>query len=176
MKCQYCKKEFQIKGVQVVCSIECSIAFATTKKGQKEAEKIIKRSDRERKEEVEPNAKALAKTKRVFQDAIRRRDKDKPCISCGTWKSERFHAGHYKEATEFKSLIFDERNCHKQCSKCNIYLSGNLLEYQKGLVARLGSEVVEELEMASRYNWNKYRKYTNHELKLIRAEYSKKWR
>ena len=39
-------------------------------------------------------------------------------------------------------------NCHKQCSACNDgnKLSGNIHEYRKGLIKKIGTEKVEWLE------------------------------
>jgi hypothetical protein len=37
-------------------------------------------------------------------------------------------------------------NCHKQCSACNEHLSGNLTEYRKWLLTRIGQESLDWLE------------------------------
>jgi len=77
------------------------------------------------------------------------RDKDKGCVSCGTINSDLFDGGHYFKAELFSGLIFDERNCHKQCRKCNRFLGGNEIQYRLGLVQRFGIDFVEELEADS---------------------------
>ena len=80
-----------------------------------------------------------------FQIYIRQRDKDLPCISCN--KSDaKWDAGHYLKAEIYTKLIFNEDNVHKQCSYCNLQLAGNLIEYRKGLVKRIGVKRVEDLE------------------------------
>ena len=72
----------------------------------------------------------------VFQKWVRLRDKDLPCISCGTFTSEIFHAGHFYPATPYTGMIFDEQNTHRQCVHCNVYLHGNLINYRIGLIKR----------------------------------------
>ena len=86
---------------------------------------------------------------KVFNTYIRVRDKDLPCISCGVYKAEEFHAGHYIPTT-FQYLRFNEDNCWKQCSKCNTHLRGNQVAYRIELINRIGLDKVELLE-DSRY-------------------------
>jgi hypothetical protein len=43
-------------------------------------------------------------------------------------------------------LRFDEINVHLQCAPCNTYLSGNLIQYRKGLTKKIGIAMVEWLE------------------------------
>lgn len=76
---------------------------------------------------------------------IRLRDKDLPCISCGTFKCEEFHAGHYI-ATTHQYLRFNELNINKQCSYCNTHLRGNLIPYRIELIKRIGLDKIEWLE------------------------------
>ena len=67
------------------------------------------------------------------------------CISCN--KSDaKWDAGHYLKAEIYTKLIFNEDNVHKQCSYCNLQLAGNLIEYRKGLIKRIGVKRVEDLE------------------------------
>lgn len=90
------------------------------------------------------------------------RDKDLPCISCGRFHSEVWHAGHYRSRGSAPHLALDLRNIHKQCPQCNMHLHGNLIEYRKGLVKKMGESFVMELEcdQASR-------KYTKHDMEVI---------
>ena len=59
------------------------------------------------------------------------------CVTCGrpTKWNGRFvsggqptHAGHFIQGRK-TSLLFEETNCHCQCSHCNLYLHANLSEY-----------------------------------------------
>lgn len=85
------------------------------------------------------------KAKATFQAWCRHRDIDDPCISCGKYDAK-FDGGHYYKAELYSSLIFDERNVNKQCSYCNDYLAGNLIQYRFGLIKKYGQEVVDELD------------------------------
>jgi hypothetical protein len=106
---------------------------------------------------------------------VRLRDRELPCISCNNSNTTDWAGGHYFNAGMYSGLIFDERNCHKQCNThCNKYLSGNLLEYRKGLVKRFGANFVETLEAESDSKRNY--KYTRQELIDIKAKYDEKCR
>lgn len=83
------------------------------------------------------------KAQTSFNAFIRSRDKNKGCISCG---SEVTEAGHYLSAGHFSALRFNEINTNGQCTRCNCFLSGNLIKYRQGLVKRYGEKKVLELE------------------------------
>lgn len=103
-------------------------------------------------------AQLKAKAQKVFNAWIRKRDEGFPCISCGTGKPE--HAGHYFSAGHNSKLRFDERNCARQCIRCNYFLHGNQTGYRKGLINRIGIEAVEQLEskasVKGAYKWDRY--------------------
>lgn len=110
------------------------------------------------------------KAQKVFNQYIRWRDSGLGCISCDKDKywSGQWHAGHYKTVGAHSELRFNEHNCHKQCSQCNNYLSGNLNNYRKELIKRIGLENVERLEKSQeipRYRIEDYKaiyeKYKN---------------
>lgn len=84
------------------------------------------------------------KAQDVFNRWIRKRDENKPCISCGGPVTE---AGHYYSAGHYSSLRFNEMNVNGQCTKCNCFLHGNLIKYRHGIVARYGSKKLDELEI-----------------------------
>lgn len=100
---------------------------------------------------------------------VRERDRDLPCISCGRFHQGQWHAGHYLSRGAHPELALDERNLAKQCQPCNTHLSGNQLEYRKGLIARYGIDHVEWLEGP-----HEAKKYTIDDLKAIRDEYKQK--
>lgn len=88
----------------------------------------------------------------VFNAYIRQRDLlphwdgGFKCISCGKIKEKNYmHAGHFYAGT-FTATRWDERNVNGQCAGCNTFKHGNLLEYRKGMIAKYGQEVVDELE------------------------------
>jgi hypothetical protein len=105
----------------------------------------------------------------VFNKYIRLRDAGNVCISCQK-KPLKENAGHFYNANNHWSVRFDERNVHLQCEHCNTYLSGNLIEYRKQLINKIGIEQLTLLELEA----NKTRKFTIDELKQIINKYKLK--
>ena len=68
------------------------------------------------------------------------------------------------------ALRFDADNIHAQCPQCNLYESGNLIQYRRGLIARIGAARVEEMETAGYVP----KKWTVAELQAVRDEYRAK--
>src|SRR6185436_3123720 len=108
---------------------------------KKEARKIY----RERKEKLKTRSDYLKEAQVEFNSWIRARDAKLPCISCGGFTGKR-NAGHYRSVGAFPELRFHPDNAAGQCERCNTYLSGNLVEYRKHLIARIGTARVEHLE------------------------------
>lgn len=94
-------------------------------------------------------AQLKSKAQSIFNKWIRERDKELPCISCGTGKPEQ--AGHFYSAGHYNHMRFLENNTHGQCIRCNHFLSGNLIGYRKGLEKRIGKERVLELDELAIY-------------------------
>ena len=149
-RCRECKEKFEPKYFnQKYCmnKDECIKAFSeyvkevNKKKERKEA--------REKKKELMTHSNWIQVLQPVFNTYIRLRDKDLPCISCGRYDVEEFHAGHYV-AANYQYHRFTETNVHKQCSYCNTHLRGNLIDYRKGLIEKIGLEEVEYLEQSKR--------------------------
>lgn len=150
-KCRLCKAYAKIADGQVLnggfyCCQDHLIQYAMQNRDK--GKKIAKRADSQRKREFYADDLQTRREAAVlwFNRYIRLRDKDLPCISCGTTKPDiQYHAGHFK-TTHVTSLRFDEQNVNKQCSRCNNYLSGNLAEYRKGLVVKYGQGVLDRIE------------------------------
>jgi len=106
----------------------------------------------------------------TFNKYINLRDKKLPCISCGKPITGRVNASHYFNANNHWNVRFNEFNVHSSCITCNQYLSGNLIEYRKGLINKIGEEQLTLLELEA----NKTRKFTIEELKEIINIYKKK--
>jgi hypothetical protein len=99
----------------------------------------------------------------AFRKFIRERDKGEKCISCDSYNTS--DASHFYSAGKYPALEFDPDNCHLACRKCNYFLSGNLLEYRKRLIERIGQEKVARLDyLAAQY---KRIGYKHDRLKLI---------
>ena len=164
-KCRHCKTLFTpILPMQVVCGIECAKAIAAKKR-----EKVEKANDRQKREALKSRAQWAREAQSAVNAYIRKRDEDKPCISCGRYHQGQLHAGHYLSRGAHPELSMDERNIHKQCQPCNVHLSGNQIEYRKGLISRYGVEYVEWLEGP-----HEPAKHTIDDLKAIKATYVQK--
>ncbi len=166
-RCLCCKDKFKPKYfLQKYCmeKNECIKAFVESNR-----EKKWKQEKAELKEKLKTLGEYEKEARIVFQKWIRMRDTMQPCISCGTFDSPQFDAGHFYSANQFSGMIFNEDNVHKQCSYCNDYLSGNILAYREGLIKRYGLEFVERLERQKDSGRNY--KYTKPELIEIKNKY-----
>jgi len=169
-KCKVCLTTFEPKQfAQSVCSPICAIKHSKNLKLSKalkewNAEKKIIKDKIKTLSEYEKDAK------KSFQHWIRLRDKNLPCISCGNSNTTDWAGGHFYSAGMYSGFMFDERNVHKQCNThCNKHLSGNLLEYRKGLIKRYGNAFVDELDSISDSKRNY--KYTKAELIAKKLKY-----
>ena len=168
-KCKGCGQKFAPKtSLQYLCpKYECFKLYDEIR--------FKKKCQSEKKEYYQKNKKISEykeEARKVFQLFIRLRDKEQPCISCNCKTAKQWDGGHFLKAELFSGLIFVEENCHKQCSVCNDYKSGNELEYRDGLIARYGINYVETLEATK--NDNRQYKYTKQELIDIKNYYSLK--
>ena len=167
-KCRICGERFtpQFTSFQKTCNAtECLVAF-----GKKERVRIQKSEVREAKRD---RSYWMRRCQTEFNKYIRNRDKKDPCISCGRHHTGQYHAGHYKTVGGHPALRFSEDNCHKQCSVCNNYKSGNLSEYRSNLLKKIGLERVEWLEGP-----HEPVKYTIEDLQEMLVKYqslNKKW-
>jgi hypothetical protein len=136
----------------------------------------IKKKESQAKKEFKEKNKSIAalilEARKPFQQWIRLRDANNACISCGQTNTDLWDAGHFKKAELYTGLIFDERNIHKQCRKCNTYLNGNEGEYRKRLLEKFGSDWMKQLDddadRLRQYSW------TREELYDIKKKYSEK--
>lgn len=165
---------------QAVCSPTC--ALATKDENLPKARKAI--ADRERreikvrKEKLKSRAEHMRDAQQAFNEWVRLRDADLPCISCDSLPSDhdlitgsRWDAGHYRSVGACPELRFEPLNVHRQCVKCNRNLSGNAVEYRIRLVQRIGADQVQWLEGP-----HQACKHTIDELKAITATYRAKAR
>ena len=78
--------------------------MAMGKRKAEEKRKKLEKADRleasrrmrERKEKLKSRSDWLKDLQRVFNEFIRLRDADLPCISCGRYHQGQWHAGHYR--------------------------------------------------------------------------------
>lgn len=124
-----------------------------------------RKATRERLRALRPLRAFVAEAQEAVNRYVRLRDASLPCISCGT-SSAAWDAGHYRSAGACPELRFDLDNIHKQCVRCNQHLSGNLIAYRVGLLARIGPERLAALEGP-----HPARKWTRDELIALRAQF-----
>lgn len=162
-KCKVCGTKYSaISPLQRACSLPCAVKIA------KEIEKKNARKRlREGRERLKTRSDYMKEAQIEFNRFIRARDSGLPCISCGAGdRNCKRNAGHYLSVGSHPELRFSEDNCHGQCERCNTYLSGNLVEYRKGLVQKIGITRVELLEGP-----HPPQKYTIEELINLRDHY-----
>ena len=112
----------------------------------------------------------LLYTKDLVHQAIRLRDKFKPCISCGAQWNKDFQAGHFYNANNYRSIKFNFLNINGQCRQCNLLKDGNFTEYQFRLPERIGEEKFKILEELANLDKQSNKHWTTDELKNIQKE------
>lgn len=144
--CKECGGDYyKSTSLQKVCSPRCALEH-----GRKKVAKNDEKQRKERKREFMANDVGHQKkvAQKAFNAFIRERDKNEGCISCdkpSTWGGQ-WHAGHFKTVGARSDLRFNEDNCHKQCSVCNNYDSGNLINYKENLIKKIGQNRADALD------------------------------
>lgn len=138
-----CRNRFcPARPLQSACSPECAIALVRHRR-----EALDRSEARKMRLALKTLPQLKAELQTVVNAYIRERDKDQPCISCGATKAKQWHAGHFLTTGAHPGIIrFHPWNINRQCSQCNDHLSGNLLNYRKGIIARFGQERLDWLE------------------------------
>lgn len=142
----------------------------TEQRRRKEAQQE-RRATKIRKLEVQPLSYFHKKAQQAFNQFIRERDIDQPCISCGRFHDGQWHAGHYRTVGASPETRYDETNCHRQCAPCNNHLSGNIENYTPNLIAKIGQAAFDRL-----MGPHKPKKRTREELQELAAHYRMKTR
>ncbi|WP_285409289.1 recombination protein NinG [Pseudomonas sp. FR229a] len=173
--CKACGEKFapMFNTTQVVCSPKCALAHApaNTEKARKAINQRDRREIQVRKEKLKSRAEHLREAQAAFNEWIRLRDADRPCVSCGRHHEGQYHAGHYRSVGANPELRFEPLNVWKQCAPCNTHLSGNLVNYRLSLLQLIGPEKVDWLEGP-----HPACKHTVEEIKTIKAKYRAKTR
>lgn len=172
-KCRICGAMFvPRRPLQPVCEdmrCKCEYALLVADKAKTKREKVEKANDRQKREQLKSRRDHQREAQAAVNAFVRARDDGMPCISCGRHHDGQWHAGHYLSRGAHPELALDERNIHRQCQPCNTHLSGNQLEYRKGLISRYGQEYVDWLEGP-----HESMKPTIDDLKQIKSHYIKK--
>lgn len=171
-KCPICGDLFtKARPLQKVCGPKCAMEHARklAEKKQAKQEAADRARTREKLKAMETYPQLVKKAQTAFNAFIRARDKGKPCICCGQplgSEPNSFDAGHYRSVGSAPHMRFVEDNVHGQRKYCNQYLSGNHVEYRKGLIERIGLKRVEQIESDQTV-----RKYTKEALEEIARHY-----
>lgn len=169
-KCKVCKTPFTpSKPMQSVCSPACAMSLVATKKAKAAISAMTedRKETRAKLEKLKTRAVWAKEAQAAFNRWVRLRDADKPCISCQRHHSGQYHAGHYLSRGARPELAYEPMNCHKQCSPCNLHLSGNVALYRKNLVELIGQSQVEWLEGP-----HEPKHFSVDDLKAIKAKYT----
>jgi hypothetical protein len=165
-KCKYCKQPFE---PSVFLQKNCFDPNCVTEWINDVKQKNWQKKKAKLKLDLMTVQDYIKIAQQVFNKYIRLRDANNLCISCQK-KPLKENAGHFYNANNHWNVRFDERNVHLQCEHCNTYLSGNLIEYRKQLINKIGIEQLTLLELEA----NKTRKFTIDELKQIINKYKLK--
>jgi hypothetical protein len=178
-RCLHCREYFAADSVLRLpagsfCSLQHAVDYGRAK-AQKAKEKAQKATHKAQKAQVK--AGDIRHQHKRTQSTVNRLclllDQGKPCISCGRPDQ----GGRMRNASHFKSrgansfLRYDLRGLHASCVPCNLYQSGNIEGYRRGLLERYGSAIVEYLDTAPRV-----RAWTAPELIQMRSEVSEEIR
>ncbi|PHM58927.1 protein ninG [Xenorhabdus stockiae] len=184
-KCKICSEKFQpVFPNEQWCSQEHKEEYAIQLYRQKNKKEEQARQRERRQKEVanrdklkarklaiKPRSYWIQQAQRAVNAYIRERDRDLPCVSCGTYTSSQWDAGHYRTTLAAPQLRFDERNIQRQCIVCNQHKSGNIVPYRVELIRRIGQAAVDAIES----NHDRHR-WTIEECQSIRDEYKEKLR
>ena len=166
IRCPICTAIYERRGIGAGCSPICKLEI----KRQKVRKKAERDSFRARKLAVKSRSQWMSEAQAAVNAWIRLvRDKSLPCISCGISNPVQWHAGHFLSRGAHPELALEPRNLAKQCSQCNDYLSGNQLEFERGLVYRHGQAEVDWLRGP-----HEQKKYTVDDLIAITRDYKRR--
>ena len=182
--CKVCKIKFdpQYNSVQPTCSIKCAIEYSNTNKKIKQA-KVDKQINELIKEKKAKNTLETLKKSimNVCHKYIRLRDEGKPCVSCGQPWNSNHQAGHWKKASDYSNLKYNEFNIFNQCQGCNLMKDGNVQKYGDRITLRISKEQKQEIEQLAAdykkdgFKWDrleliKIREYYNSKIKELKRE------
>ena len=182
-RCKQCRKKVPadsafVSQLRAFCSYECLTQFTKSECGKNTIIKSRKKETRARKEKLKTRSDYMREAVQAFNAYIRWRDRDDACISCGNFSPDdvfggSWDAGHFRSRGSAPQLTFRQDNVHKQCVKCNRFLSGNAAEYRKRLIHKIGADRVDELE---RTNGIEGMRFNQEYLTRIRDVFRKKLR
>lgn len=150
MKCKICKRKF-IPTINLDKQMTCLSASCIIEWGKKRELINWKAEKKEIKKSLKTNNDYFKHALKYFNSYIRARDINKPCISCLSHPGEyKITSGHFYPQGDYRMLAFNEDNAHGQCwYNCNKKKHGNLHEYRRNLIKRIGIARVHALDQKS---------------------------
>lgn len=167
--CKVCKCAYlKTRPLQTVCSPPCALVLArkATDKAHAKEQAKDRKETRQKLDAIKTKSEYMKNAQKDFNAYRRELLKNEPCISCGRHHTGQYHAGHYRSVGSAPELRFEELNVWKQCQPCNTHLSGNLINYRKALLEKIGLEALEWLE-----GNHGQKKYSIDDLKSIAHSY-----
>ncbi|MCU5775101.1 recombination protein NinG [Erwiniaceae bacterium BAC15a-03b] len=178
------------------CSPECGVVIALARR-EKDRQKAIQEAERHRKDKeqqerhslkvrklaIKPTNYFKAQAQQAFNQFIRLRDHNQPCISCGETDPPdlfggQWDCGHFKTVGGFPELRFEERNAYRQCKSCNGGSAKHGAKaatvahyYESNLVRLFGQDLVDWLNGP-----HEMTRYRREDYIRIRDEYRRKCR
>ena len=165
--CKVCRQQFEpFKPMQSVCSPECALSLAKSKRAKEEKVQRVKerKQDRVRKEELKSPRDWLNDCQLIANRYARIRDRNDGCISCdrqASWGGQ-WHGSHFRSVGAASAVRLNLWNIHKACSICNHHLSGNVAGYLPRLIHKIGAEKVAWLQgqnQVTRYSVDYLKRY-----------------
>ena len=145
-ECRQCGSKFSPwSSTQTVCGRVCASKLVKTEKKIKNSQE--RAQFLERKEKLKPRSKWEEECRAIVQKIARIRDRNDGCISCdlpATWQGQ-WHGSHFRSHGAASAVQFHLWNIHKSCSGCNHHKSGNIINYEPRLIAKIGQEKVDWL-------------------------------
>jgi hypothetical protein len=166
-KCRYCQEQYFPKTTLQ----KCCYNYECIKQAVKDAElKTWNKKKTKLKKDLMTTSDWLKIAQQTFNKFIRERDKGQLCISCDQYINGVKHASHYFSSGGHSNIRFNENNVHLSCYKCNVQLSGNLLNYQIAIRDKIGGEELIKLHELAHIE----KKWTIEELQEINTVYKEK--
>lgn len=173
-RCKQCSSLYEpYNSLQIACSPKCALDLVKTTEGKQKVTKIKRQQNNKERKENRPIAAFKKQAQKAVNAYVRARDRSAGygCISCENGGID--HAGHYYTVGGNDGLRFDDRLIHGQCVACNVFKSGNLESYQRGIIARYGEDYW-QMMVSAKAEQKSGKAYDREMLEHIRKDYTAK--
>ena len=179
LKCCGCKerypKETMLKlNAGNFHSYECATTYGKSKAYDNKTKEIKKRN-----KDLKPKNTLQADAQNAFNEYIRYRDMDKPCINTGVpveWNGNESDAAHFISRAANNAMRFDMRNVHKATKTSNKHQEKYIHDYRDNLKDRLGVDRFEQFEKDCKYWKTHQRDFSKYYLERVKKIFRKKKR